>query len=83
MKWAAHEGTGKALCHVRRGGGGGACTERGEGRQQKYHFQTYLLEGYFFMASLFFCRVYQEKNMNRPQKSNGRPTKEQERHSAT
>ena len=62
---------------------GVVCTERGEGRQQKYHFQTYLLEGYFFMASLFFCRVYQEKNMNRPQKSNGRPTKEQERHSAT
>ena len=33
------------------------------------------------MASLFFCRVHQEEKMNRPQKLNGRPAKEQESHS--
>ena len=44
MKWTAHEGTGKALCHVRRGGGA-FCTERGEVGNKNIILQVVLLCG--------------------------------------
>ena len=38
------------------------CTERGESRQQKYHLQTYLLEGIYFFWRHYFFVEFIKKN---------------------